>query len=248
MGILHYAYYEHTMIASCTHFCLSGRARLQTSVTPVEDAQHKCALRRSLQATAAPQPSTTAAGIKAELLTSLRDTNRGIFGLPAAKKNAILGLVTALEAETPVPSPTSCLELCAGRWRLLYSTITITGVKRTKLGLREFIRLGDFVQEIDTVHAEAINTVDFNVAQLSMVGGALTVRAGYEPVGPARVAITFKDASLRPPQLQKLFEANYDLLLSIFNPEGWLDITYLDQEHRVGRDDKGNVFVLEKLS
>ncbi|GFH13369.1 PAP_fibrillin domain-containing protein, partial [Haematococcus lacustris] len=128
-------------------------------------------------------PSTTAAGIKAELLTSLRDTNRGIFGLPvsnaareqgcallltrhqlvhpvvlgqAAKKNAILGLVTALEAETPVPSPTSCLELCAGRWRLLYSTITITGVKRTKLGLREFIRLGDFVQEIDAVHAEAV--------------------------------------------------------------------------------------------
>lgn len=50
-----------------------------------------------------------------------------------------------------------------------------------------------------------------------------------------------------PPQLQKLFEANYDLLLSIFNPEGYLDITYVDDQHRVGRDDKGNVFLLQRL-
>lgn len=51
-----------------------------------------------------------------------------------------------------------------------------------------------------------------------------------------------------PTQLQKLFEANYDLLLSIFNPEGWLDITYLDDTTRVGRDDKGNVFLLTRSS
>ncbi len=49
-----------------------------------------------------------------------------------------------------------------------------------------------------------------------------------------------------PTQLQKLFEANYDLLLSIFNPEGYLDITYIDATHRVGRDDKGHVFLLER--
>jgi hypothetical protein len=41
-------------------------------------------------------------------------------------------------------------------------------------------------------------------------------------------------------------QANYELLLSIFNPEGWLDTTYVDDQHRVGRDDKGNVFVLER--
>lgn len=49
-----------------------------------------------------------------------------------------------------------------------------------------------------------------------------------------------------PDQLRQLFEKNYDLLLSIFNPEGWLDITYVDNELRVGRDDKGNLFVLER--
>lgn len=59
--------------------------------------------------------------------------------------------------------------------------------------------------------------------------------------------ITFKEASLVPSELQKLFEANYDLLLSVFNPQGWLDITFLDDTHRVGRDDKGNIFYLERV-
>ena len=36
-----------------------------------------------------------------------------------------------------------------GCWKLLYSTITILGSKRTKLGLRDFITLGDFFQNID---------------------------------------------------------------------------------------------------
>ena len=36
-----------------------------------------------------------------------------------------------------------------GCWKLVYSTITILGSKRTKLGLRDFITLGDFFQTID---------------------------------------------------------------------------------------------------
>lgn len=49
-----------------------------------------------------------------------------------------------------------------------------------------------------------------------------------------------------PQKLQKVFESNFDLLLSIFNPEGYLDITYCDQDLRCGRDDKGNIFVLQR--
>jgi hypothetical protein len=36
-----------------------------------------------------------------------------------------------------------------GCWRLVYSTISILGSRRTKLGLRDFISLGDFFQTID---------------------------------------------------------------------------------------------------
>ena len=36
-----------------------------------------------------------------------------------------------------------------GCWKLIYTTISILGKKRTKLGLRDFISLGDFLQIID---------------------------------------------------------------------------------------------------
>ena len=44
----------------------------------------------------------------------------------AAKKAAIQALVTELESVSPVTAPTDNLQLVAGDWRLLYSTITIT--------------------------------------------------------------------------------------------------------------------------
>lgn len=62
-----------------------------------------------------------------------------------------------------------------------------------------------------------------------------------------RVDIKFENSTLVPEQLMSLFQKNYDLLLSIFNPEGWLEITYIDDTLRVGRDDKGNVFLLERV-
>lgn len=37
-------------------------------------------------------------------------------------------------------------------------------------------------------------------------------------------------------------------LAQVFNPEGWLDITYVDADMRVGRDDKGNIFVTERMN
>lgn len=87
-----------------------------------------------------------------------------------------------------------------------------------------------------------------------------------------------------------VFQKNYDILLGIFNPEGWLEISYpwilsvsvsvilyiyftlvnvkiskrkkkkeavvilwfkivryVDETIRIGRDDKGNIFILERL-
>jgi hypothetical protein len=62
-----------------------------------------------------------------------------------------------------------------------------------------------------------------------------------------RVDIQFESSRLVPEQLLSLFQKNYDLLLSIFNPEGWLEITYVDDTLRVGRDDKGNIFLVERI-
>lgn len=64
---------------------------------------------------------------------------------------------------------------------------------------------------------------------------------------PACISANWCTAEQEPKQLNALFEKNYDLLLSIFNPDGWLEITFVDEQHRLGRDDKGNVFLLERM-
>lgn len=61
-----------------------------------------------------------------------------------------------------------------------------------------------------------------------------------------RVGIKLETSTITPDQLMNIFQKNYDMLLAIFNPEGWLEITYVDESLRIGRDDKANIFVLEK--
>lgn len=46
--------------------------------------------------------------------------------LQAAKRAALLELISQLEATNQVPAPTQSLGMCHGRWQLLFSTITIT--------------------------------------------------------------------------------------------------------------------------
>ena len=184
--------------------------------------------------------------VKETLRELTADINRGIFGLKIDHQAKIHSLVERLEALTPVKKPTADLTAVHGRWRLLYSTIRILGTRRSKLGLREFVKLGDLYQDIDAAEQTAVNTVEFAVAAFNMLRGALTISASYTVASSKRVNVTFDKSELAPEQLQKLFEKNYEMLLGIFNPDGWLDITYVDSEMRVGRDDKGNLFLLER--
>ncbi|XWS44778.1 hypothetical protein CRYUN_Cryun15aG0077700 [Craigia yunnanensis] len=91
----------------------------------------------------------TLSQLKTKLFQEVNGINRGIFGVPSSKKSDIETLVKLLESQNPTPDPTLNLEKVGGRWKLVYSTITILGSKRTKLGLRDFITLGDFFQTID---------------------------------------------------------------------------------------------------
>ncbi|CAM0904674.1 unnamed protein product [Alopecurus aequalis] len=151
---------------------------------------------------------------KAALYQALEGIDRGIFGITSAKRSEIHGLVELLESRNPTPDPTDKLQdKVDGCWRLIYSTISILGKRRTKLGLRDFISLGDFFQIIDVKQ---------------------------------RVGIKLESSTITPSQLMNIFQKNYDMLLAIFNPEGWLEITYVDESLRIGRDDKANIFVLER--
>ncbi|KAL1806482.1 hypothetical protein ACET3Z_029550 [Daucus carota] len=188
----------------------------------------------------------TAAQVKAELYHILQGINRGIFGVPMEKKTEIEDLVKLLESQNPTPDPTQNLKKVAGCWKLLYSTIRILGSKRTKLGLRDFISLADFLQIIDVAEGKAVNVIKFNARGLNLLNGKLTIEATFKVASKSRVDISYKNSRITPDQLMNLFRKNYDILLGIFNPEGWLEITYVDDSLRIGRDDKANIFILER--
>ncbi|XP_041992015.1 fibrillin-5, chloroplastic-like isoform X2 [Salvia splendens] len=185
--------------------------------------------------------------IKQHLFAALQGINRGIFGVPSAKKSEIQNLVELLESQNPTPEPTLCLEKVAGAWKLIYSTISILGSKRTKLGLRDFINLGDFIQTINVDQGKAVNVIEFSARGLTLLSGQLTIDASFKIVSNSRVEISYQKSVITPDQLMNVFRKNYDLLLQIFNPDGWLEITYVDDALRIGRDDKGNIFILERI-
>eukprot|EP00878_Enallax_costatus_P043732 GHUV01051795.1.p1 GENE.GHUV01051795.1~~GHUV01051795.1.p1 ORF type:complete len:158 (+),score=34.85 GHUV01051795.1:274-747(+) len=122
--------------------CLQKRR--QSSLAAPQASQQAAA-----SSSSTPIAAGDAASLKQQLRQSIEGINRGIFGVPAAKRQEVAAVVDSLEALNPLQQPTQHLDQVAGSWNLLYTTITITGVKKTKLGLREFIRLGDFQQQID---------------------------------------------------------------------------------------------------
>ncbi|XP_074295548.1 fibrillin protein 5 homolog [Silene latifolia] len=191
-------------------------------------------------------PEADNALIKSSIYHALEGINRGVFGVTSEKKKEIQNLVVKLEAHNPTTNPTQDLDKVNGCWKLIYSTITILGSKRTKLGLRDFINLGDFLQIIHVSEGKAVNVIKFNARGMSMLNGQLTIQASFSVASPSRVNIKYDSSKIAPNQLMNLFEKNYELLLGIFNPDGWLDITYVDEEMRIGRDDKGNIFILER--
>ncbi|XP_054806608.1 fibrillin protein 5 homolog isoform X2 [Prosopis cineraria] len=184
---------------------------------------------------------------KTALYEAVQGINRGIFGLTSSKKSEIETLVKQLESLNPTPDPTLNLDKMGGCWRLVYSTISILGSKRTKLGLRDFISLDDFFQIIDVAESKAVNVIKFSAKGLSLLNGQFSIESSFKIASSTRVLINFENSTITPDQLMNVFRKNYDVLLSIFNPEGWLEITYVDDAMRIGRDDKGNIFVLERF-
>ena len=196
-----------------------------------------------------------------DLLSAAPD--RGVYGLPSEQKEAILLAIEELEklddfhddenGSGEKRTVSDRLPALAGRWRVLFSTVTITGSRRVKLGLKSAVALGDLIQTIDPSTSTATSEVAFELRFLGSggaKGGSLRLEARFAPSGtehPRRVDISLVSAALTPPALDALLRQHMALLLSVFNPEGWLETTFADGELRVGRDDKGRVFVLERV-
>lgn len=190
---------------------------------------------------------------KNELLEAIAGKNRGLLATPADKQ-AILSLIAQLEDRNPTLRPTEAADLLEGDWRLLYTTSRgILGID----GLPLF-KLGQVYQCIRTQENKVYNIAE--IYGLPYLEGIVSVAAEFEVVSERRVKVTFK-RSLSG--LQRLIDyqspSNFidqleagkkftalDFSIETREQRGWLDITYLDRDLRIGRGNEGSTFVLTK--
>ncbi|WP_026733113.1 PAP/fibrillin family protein [Fischerella sp. PCC 9605] len=190
---------------------------------------------------------------KATLLEAIAGKNRGLLA-SEQDKQAILVAIANLEDLNPTPRPVEAGDLLDGNWRLLYTT------SKALLNLDRFplSKLGEIYQCI-RVNTNSV----YNIAEiygLPLLESLVSVAAKFEPVSGRRVQVKFERSIVG---LQRLIDYNspdsfiqrieagqkftaLDFPLNSNEQQGWLDITYLDSELRIGRGNEGSVFVLTK--
>ena len=190
---------------------------------------------------------------KAELLGAIAGKNRGLLA-DEIEKVAILSAVAQLEDYNPNPNPLEAKELLNGDWRLLYTT------SRGLLGIENIplLQLGQIYQCIRVSGAKVYNIAE--VVGLPWLEGLVAVSATFEAVSSRRVNVRFERSILgvqrllgyrSPSQFIEEIESGkkffpLDLNITQREQSGWLDITYLDEDLRIGRGNEGSIFVLSK--
>mmetsp|Transcript_97923 Transcript_97923/g.281717 ORF Transcript_97923/g.281717 Transcript_97923/m.281717 type:complete len:192 (-) Transcript_97923:54-629(-) len=163
--------------------------------------------------------------LKRELLQLSKQTKRGIEATPAQQEK-ILDLFQKLERLNPTRKPLQSPLLNAD-WSLEYST------SDSIIGKGDFPRIGPIVQTIDTTSLKAENS---EVVSYYGIPVPRKVTAELAPQNDQLTNVQFKQFRVGP--------------IGFKAPEtfkGYLDITYLDDEVRLTRGDKGNIFVLTRM-
>ncbi len=190
---------------------------------------------------------------KRELLEAIAGKNRGISASDV-EKQAILAAIVRLEENNPTPRPVEAPELLTGDWRLLYTTSSgILGFERIPLA-----KLGPVYQCIRVAEAKVFNIAE--IYGLPLLEGIVSVAARFTPVSEKRVNVVFERsivglkrligyqspaAFIEQIEQGRKFTA-LDFKITAREQKGWLDITYLDPDLRIGRGNEGSVFVLTK--
>jgi PAP_fibrillin len=193
---------------------------------------------------------------KARLLAAIAGKNRGIVASDIDRQT-ILAAITELEAANPHPQPlTTSIDLLAGNWRLLYTT------SQSLLGIDKFplVQLGTIYQCIRPLTGAIYNIAEVN-SLLPGLNGLVTIVANFTPMSDLRVNVQFNRSLISfqglmgysdPDRLIAAIESGQkftaiDLKIDRKDKEpAWLEVTYLDEDLRIGRGNEGNVFVLTK--
>ncbi|MDJ0658826.1 MAG: PAP/fibrillin family protein [Crocosphaera sp.] len=190
---------------------------------------------------------------KAKLLETIAGKNRGLLATEMDRVR-VLSAIEQLEDHNPNPSPIKTPELLEGNWRLLYTT------SKGILGLDRFpvLQLGQIYQCIRTEEAKLYNIAE--IIGVPFLEGIVSVAATFEATSDERVQVKFERyiAGLQkvlgyksPNKLIKDLETGkkffpLDFSMESRDQQGWLEITYIDDDLRIGRGNEGSVFVLAK--
>ena len=175
------------------------------------------------------------------------------------EKVKILSAVEQLEDQNPHPQPFKNPQLLQGNWRLLYTS------SKSLLGLNNIPLL-----EVDTVFQSiSVNPQKvYNIAEikgLPFLDSVIIAIAKWEQVDQKRISVKFNRTIIglknllnyqSPQQFITKIQNNqkfYPFDISInknfnTNSNGWLEITYLDQDLRISRGNQGSIFILSKSS
>ncbi|MEH1865202.1 MAG: PAP/fibrillin family protein [Nostoc sp.] len=190
---------------------------------------------------------------KSALMDAIAGTNRGLLATEA-QKQAILAAIANLEDFNPTPRPVEAGNLLDGNWRLLYTTSKAL----LNLDRLPFCKLGQIYQCIRVETTSVYNIAE--IYGLPYLEGLVSIAAKFEPVSGRRVQVKFERSIIG---LQRLIEYNspgtfiqqieegrkfpaIDVSINSDKQQGWLDITYIDNDLRIGRGNEGSVFILSK--
>lgn len=190
---------------------------------------------------------------KAKLLEAVAGKNRGLLATEADRVK-VLTAIEQVEDHNPTANPLAAKELLEGDWRLLYTT------SRGILGLNQvpLLQLGQIYQCVRTGDARLYNIAE--IIGVPFFEAVVSVAAHFEPISERRVNVRFDRYIVglqrlldyrSPSQFIDALESGKKFFPLDFNFEsqerqGWLEITYLDEDLRIGRGNEGNVFILAK--
>eukprot|EP00904_Undaria_pinnatifida_P011081 jgi/Undpi1/7102/HiC_scaffold_22.g09576.m1 len=176
----------------------------------------------------APSKAQQQTAAKANLLDAITPLDRGRI---ATEEDAALveTLAQKLEKLNPNPKSLAC-PLINGRWELLYTTSRSILATDKPAALRPY---GPIYQDIDAPGLRAKNSQYVQPVPFLKIGNS--VRAELSPTSASAVDVQFIEFKVGPIKIKAPKSA-----------QGALDTTYLDEEVRVSRGDKGNLFVLVK--
>jgi hypothetical protein len=190
---------------------------------------------------------------KLRLLEAIADKNRGLLAT-ATDQQTILDQVALVEATNPIPRPTQQPTLLAGDWRLLFTTSQeLLGIDRFPL-----FNLGSVWQCIRPDQQRVVNIAELR--GLPGLESLVSVAARFDVVSDVRLDVTFERLVLglrRPLGYQDVAQwverlaqpqrcLGVDFRLQPRSRQGWIDVTYLDEDLRINRGNQNSVFVLTR--